>query len=37
MFGRVWLLVLIGLVFLLGVRVGFVLRGRSLAARKRQR
>jgi hypothetical protein len=31
------LLVLIGAVFLLGVRVGFVLRGRNLASRKRER
>jgi len=37
MFGRVWLLVAFVLVFILGVRVGFALRGRSLAARKRER
>jgi len=29
------LLLVVGLVFLLGVRVGFGLRGRSLASRKR--
>jgi len=28
------LLVLVGAIFLLGVRVGFALRGRTLAARK---
>jgi hypothetical protein len=32
---RVILLVLIGVVFLLGVRVGYALRGRTLANRKR--
>ena len=35
--GRVILLVVIGAVFLLGVRVGFVLRGRSLASRRREK
>lgn len=32
----VLLLVIIGVVFLLGVRVGYALRGRSLASRKRE-
>ena len=31
------LLVLVGVVFLLGVRVGFALRGRNMAARKSDR
>jgi hypothetical protein len=30
------LLVLVGIVFLLGVRVGYALRGRNLASRKRE-
>jgi hypothetical protein len=32
----VLLLVLVGVVFLLGVRVGYMLRGRNLASRKRE-
>ncbi len=33
----VYMLVLVGVVFLLGVRVGYALRGRTLARREREK